>query len=75
MHRVELKVEKGGENYLFHHNVPNAPCGVESLKKATEPIPQMIIVPNAPCGVESKTLELLLGEESQFLMHRVELKA
>ncbi len=36
MHRVELKVETF--SYQFQHllNVPNAPCGVESLNAVNE---------------------------------------
>ncbi len=54
--------------------VPNAPCGVESIKqlgfsKAYE------IVPNAPCGVESLLSKSMISrKEILFLMHRVELK-
>ncbi len=81
---------------MWQFEVPNAPCGVERVKKVIQRL-QSISVPNAPCGVESVLLGLrfVAGlfvpnapcgvesreslrsqiSQSQFLMHRVELKA
>ncbi len=51
MHRVELKVMASfGE--LGLGLVPNAPCGVESLRRQANSVLRFR-VPNAPCGVES----------------------
>jgi len=54
MHRVELKGYShilGGK--LANCNVPNAPCGVESLLAVLQAYSK-IFVPNAPCGVERR---------------------
>ncbi len=61
MHRVELK-GCWAEIFLYPDGgrVPNAPCGVESVKEIERLVQQIQIVPNAPCGVESKVLLLLL---------------
>ncbi len=55
--------------------VPNAPCGVESVFNFPFVIQKHGFVPNAPCGVESQ-LRIIWRLKSflPFLMHRVELK-
>ena len=52
MHRVELKADTLRENLnALSKNVPNAPCGVESIVNRMHHW-AMAGVPNAPCGVE-----------------------
>ena len=59
---------------MWQFEVPNAPCGVESM--ATTSFACLApVVPNAPCGVESSTVARWIEESKRFLMHRVELKA
>ena len=50
MHRVELKDLQTSKT-TFPRQVPNAPCGVESISLAFQNA-QYRFVPNAPCGVE-----------------------
>ncbi len=52
MHRVELKDSRRSGNVRpANTQVPNAPCGVESLYES-DVEKEFIPVPNAPCGVE-----------------------
>ncbi len=73
MHRVELKASCLLLLSFPPLSVPNAPCGVESLKH-NNIIIRPEFVPNAPCGVESRIVLFALFTLILFLMHRVELK-
>ena len=57
MHRVELKAVISDTVILATKQVPNAPCGVESLSKLLYFF-LAFSVPNAPCGVERQKEEL-----------------
>ena len=64
---------------MGHHSadglwVSNSPCGVErSLKQFS--YANRLFVSNSPCGVESPFQVSPSREGSEFLIHRVELKA
>ena len=55
MHRVELKAYFFAFDRHKSIQVPNAPCGVESLCRDVLKY-VLFRVPNAPCGVESSSL-------------------
>ena len=52
MYRVELK-DSPPNNTALSCEVPNVPCGVESIEKMDKDIQELREVPNVPCGVES----------------------
>ena len=62
-------------DFLIETLVPNVPCGVESHRLLSTPLPLVGHVPNVPCGVESSHKSFYKGFLMLFLMYRVELKA
>ena len=75
MYRVELKAKLHTLPPL-KPQVPNVPCGVESLLLSHNHMSKSF-VPNVPCGVESQESKIVSVEMTSewFLMYRVELKA
>ena len=74
MHRVELKVNEPLQNRNHKLNVPNAPCGVESISSVSNGIKTTLFLMHR---VELKAADFLGDLELpsiEFLMHRVELK-
>ena len=76
IYRVELKDSSPSNIYhkKYRRNVPNLPCGVESLHKLEHTQIAWQTVPNLPCGVERQILQLLTQQLKEFLIYRVELK-
>ena len=48
------------ESFTATRNVPNAPCGVESILNTRSGGFLFLRVPNAPCGVERRRGEVII---------------